>query len=76
MTNTTITLWINPECEMYFWQLLKTIEDLPIENTFTWRTEDIQISKTMISNWVWVNIPIVTYLKFTHSFIYNKGKFI
>lgn len=76
MNNTTITLWVNPTCEMYFWQLIKQIDSLPIEATFTWNPIDIQISKAMISNWIWINMPVDTYLKFTHSLIFNKGKFI
>ena len=75
MIHTTITIWVEPDSEIHFLQYLKIIDELPIENKYTWRTSDIRISKGMISNWVWVNIPIDTYLKFLHSWKFNGGIF-
>lgn len=76
MNNVTITMWVNPNDEMYFFSILKFIDSLPIENEYTWRTEDVRITKSMISNWISVNIPIETYVKFRYSFEKNKGKFV
>ena len=75
MKNTTITIFVSPESEIHFFQYLKVISELPIENNYTWRTQDINISKGMISNWVWVNLDIDTYIKFIHSFLFNGGDF-
>ena len=75
MNNTTITIWVNPNDEIHFFQYLKIIDDLPIENKYTWETSDIQISKSMISNWIWVNLPIETYIKFISSWKFNGGQF-
>lgn len=75
MKNTTITIWVYPNDEINFFQHLKIIDDLPIENTYTWRTQDVKVSKAMISNWIWVNLPIDTYIKFIHSWKFNGGTF-
>lgn len=75
MKNVTITIWVGPNSVIHFLQYLKIIDDLPIENNYTWRTQDIKISKAMISNWIWVNIPINTYTKFIHSWKFNGGTF-
>ena len=75
MKNITVTIWVSPETEVHFFQYLKIISDLPIENTYIWRVKDIQISKGMISNWIWVNLDIETYLKFFSSYKFNGGTF-
>lgn len=75
MKNVTITIWVEPNSIIHFLQYLKIIDDLPIENNYTWRTQDIKISKAMISNWIWVNIPINIYTKFIHSWKFNGGTF-
>ena len=75
MLNTTITIWVKPENELYFFQILKKINDLPIENEYKWNPQDISISKAMISNWVWINLSFEMYLKFVNSFMFNNGKF-
>jgi hypothetical protein len=75
MKNTTVTIWVSPDTEIHFFQYLKIISDLPIENPYTWRVKDISISKSMISNWVWVNLDVETYTKFIYSYKFNGGTF-
>ena len=76
MKNITITILVKPEDEIYFLRLIQIIDSLPIENEYKWNSQDVQISKCMISNWVWINLPIEIYLKFTTSLLFNKGKFL
>lgn len=75
ITLITITLWVNHGDEIYFYHILKVIDSLPIDNKYTWRPNDIKISKNMKSDWVCVNIPLDLYLKFIHSFKFNNGVF-
>jgi hypothetical protein len=75
MKTTTITIWVHPNDEIQFLQYLDIIDKLPIESSYTWETKDVKISKAMISNWIWVNIPIETYVKFMASWRFNGGTF-
>lgn len=80
MYNITISMWVNSNDEFAFFSHLKIIDSLSIDNTnakspYTWRTADIKISKSMISNWTQINIPYETYLKFRASWNYNTGTF-
>jgi len=75
LKNTTITIWVSPKTEIDFLQYLKIISDLPFESNYTWKVKDVEVSKAMISDWVWVNLDIETYLKFLSSFRYNGGTF-
>ncbi len=75
MENVLVTIWINPNDEIHFFQQLKIINDFSIEADYKWNTKDVKISKSMISYWLWVNIPLNTYIKFRASFIRNNGIF-
>lgn len=75
LDNNTVTIWVDPSNELDFFKHLKIIDDLPIENSYTWNTREVTVSKAMISNWVWVNLSIELYLKFTFSFKSNGGVF-
>jgi hypothetical protein len=75
MKQTTITLWVKPEDEMHFLQILKVIDQLPIENTYIWNTKDVNVSRALISNWLWVSLSIELYIKFSHSWKFNGGEF-
>lgn len=75
MKNITITLWVKPEDEMYFLQLIQIIDNLPIENEYKWNPLDVRVAKSLISNWRQFNLSLDLYLKFTHSLLFNKGQF-
>lgn len=74
MKNTTITIWVNPKDLPYFLGILKRLDELPIEADYKWNILDTEISEAMISNWIWVNLSIDSYLKFMYSYRLNGGK--
>jgi hypothetical protein len=75
MKNSTITLWVNPECEMFFWTLLKILDDMPIENEYKWDVRSVTISKYHQKDFVCINLQVDMYLKFTASLINNEGRY-
>lgn len=75
MENLTVTLYVSRDSEIYFYQILKILNDISIENTYQWRTNDIKIHTHFTGNQIAVNLPIELYIKFRTSFLYNGGNF-
>ena len=72
MNNTTITLFILPNSLLKFIEVIKVLDDLPIENDYVFNPIDIAYSENFSSACNQVNVPIELYLKFRYS--YNKLK--
>ena len=64
---TTITLFVQPESIAIFLEVLNILEDLPLQNTYTFNPKDLIFKQEMISNWIWLNIPIDQYLKLKYK---------
>jgi len=60
---TTITLFVEPKSLNIFIEVLKVLERLPLENSYSFNPKDLIFKQEMISNWVWLNVPIDQYLK-------------
>ncbi len=60
---TTITLFVEPKSLTIFITVLKVLEDLPLENNYSFNPKDLIFKEEMISNWIWLNVPINEYLK-------------
>lgn len=60
---TTITLFVEPKSLSIFLEVLKELENLPLENNYKFNPKDLVFTEQMISNWIWLNIPIDEYLK-------------
>lgn len=72
MKNTTITLFVNPDSLIIMLEVLKVLDGLELENNYTFQPSDIQFSEAMISNWIFLNVPVDLYLKFRNK--YNELK--
>lgn len=59
----TITLFVEPKSFTVFVEVLKKLENLPLENDYYFNTKDLIFREEMISNWIWLNVPIDEYLK-------------
>lgn len=59
----TITLFIKPESLAIFLEVCKILKDLPLENNYVFQPSDITFSEAMISNYIWLNIEVMEYLK-------------
>jgi len=68
----TITIFVEPDSLPTALATLKVLENLPIVNDFRFTPSDIKFSTSMISNWIWLNLPVDEYLKFYFS--YNEQK--
>lgn len=60
---TTITLFVEPKSLTIFLEVLKILENLPINNSYHFRPSDLVFTEEMISNWCWINVPIDQYIK-------------
>lgn len=74
--NTTITIWVRSADEIYFFTILKVLDELPIENDYKWQTNDIVLSKEMVSHWTCVNIPLSLYVKLKYSLSKNGSSLL
>lgn len=70
--NVTITIFVRPDCLRAIAQTLNILESLDEENKYVFTPSDIVYTKEMISNYVWLNIPIRLFIKF--EYCYNKLK--
>lgn len=70
----TITLFVSPDSLMIFLQVTRILRTLDIENDYVFTPSDIQYSEAMISNYVWINMDIEEYLKFTYCMCKLKAK--
>ena len=70
----TITIFVEPKSLTTLLTTLKVLEGLPLQNDFVFTPSDIQFSEAMISNWVWLNVPIDEYLKFNYCYNTLKNK--
>lgn len=70
MNNVTITLFIKPDGLLKFLEVLKVLNDLPLENDYVFNTIDIEYSESFTSTHTQVNVPVDLYLSFRYS--YNK----
>lgn len=75
MNEITITIFVEPKCLTYFLEVLNITNGLTIENdvNFTFQPSDITHSTSMISNWLFINIPIDKYLIFQYYWRKNGG---
>ena len=64
---TTITLFVQPESIVIFLEVLNILENLPLQNNYTFNPKDLIFKQEMISNWIWLNIPIDQYLKLKYK---------
>lgn len=64
---TTITLFVEPESLTIFLEVLKILEGLLIENNYRFNPKDLMFSEAMISNWIWLNVPVEEYLKLKYK---------
>jgi len=72
MNNVTITLFIKPDGLFKLIEVLKVLNDLPLENDYVFNPIDIQYSEIPVPSFNQVNLPVELYLKFRYS--YNKRK--
>lgn len=72
MKNITITLFVNPDSLIIMLEVLKILDGLEVENNYTFQPSDISFSEAMISNWIFLNVPVDLYLKFRNK--YNELK--
>ena len=72
MKNVTITLFIRPDSLTSIVSTFKILDDLDFENDYTIQVHDIVYTESMISNYVWMNVPVDLYLKF--KVCYDKSK--
>jgi hypothetical protein len=59
----TITLFVEPKSLRIFLEVTKILEDLPLENDYVFNPNDLVFSEGMISDWVWINMEIIQYMK-------------
>ena len=65
MKDTTVVMYVKQSDFKYFLEVFKIVSELP-ENYFdyTFRSEDIKYSnEKMMGDWIQLNIPVMTYLK-------------
>ncbi|MBK7362629.1 MAG: hypothetical protein IPJ01_10075 [Micavibrio sp.] len=72
MENVTITLFIKPDGLLKFLEVLKVLDNLPLENTYAFNPVDIEYLEIPVPSFNQVNVPVELYLKFRYS--YNKLK--
>jgi len=68
----TIAIWVNPEDFTNFNEVLSILKKLDIENNYKFNPSDFVISKTFISNYYQINIPISEFLKLEYSIRKNS----
>lgn len=75
MNEITITIFVEPKCFTYFLEVLNITNGLTIEMgaDYVFQPSDIKYSTTMISNWLFINIPIDKYLIFQYYWRKNRG---
>lgn len=59
----TITLFVEPKSLVKFVEIIKILESLNLDNDYVFNPNDITFSEAMISNWIWLNVPLENYVK-------------
>lgn len=59
----TITLFVEPKSLPIFIKVTVILSKLGIENNYRFTPSDLIFSEGMVSDWVWVNMDILEYLK-------------
>lgn len=59
----TITLFVEPKSLPIFLEVTRILQGIDIENDYRFTPSDLVFSEAMISNWVWINMEILEYLK-------------
>lgn len=70
--NVTITIFVRPDCLVNMVQALNILEPLELDNIYVFTPSDIVYTKEMISNYIWLNVPVRLLVKF--EYCYNKLK--
>ena len=59
----TITIFVEPKSLMILIEVLSKLKNLEPDNNYTFQPKDLIFSEEMISNFIWLNVPIEEYLK-------------
>ena len=62
--NTTVTIYVEPSGVMPLLTTIKILDQLPIDNDYTFNKSDITYSTNFNSGYTSINIPVNLYLKF------------
>jgi hypothetical protein len=74
MENITITIFVEPNSLLSLMQVLKIIDSIDIEQSYTFQPLDIKYSEAMISNWLFTNLSIELFIKFKYYWKLSGGK--
>lgn len=69
--NVTVTIFVRPESFAILIEILKKLEDY---DYYEFNPLDIVYSEGMISNFIWLNVPVDLYTKFKNSYNRQKSK--
>lgn len=62
-----ITLFIEPKSLKVMVEVLQILNNLPLENDYTFQPKDLIFSEKFHSEYVWLNIPVGQYYKLKYS---------
>ena len=71
-----ITIWVNPKDAMYLMEVLKILDNLPMQHIegYTWQPDDVSYSEAMISNWMQISLTLDLWMKLRASVNVNKKR--
>jgi hypothetical protein len=59
----TITLFVEPKSFAKFVEVNKILQFLDLDNDYVFAPTDLIFTEQMISNWIWINMPVEDYMK-------------
>ena len=74
MKNITVTIFVRPDSISELTRHLKILEGLDVINEYTFQWRDVRYSSKMISNWIWLNIPVDLWVKFNCKYLEMRKK--
>ena len=74
LNDVTITIFVEPDSFKPLVEVLKILEGLGLETNYRFQPLDIKYSEAMISNWMFVNVPVKLYTLFLHYWRLSGGK--
>ena len=74
MKQITITLYVEPFSLLLLMQHLSILENLPMDNDYTFQVRDIEFSEFHQTGYLIINVPIDLWAKFTYKHKHLKLK--
>jgi len=66
--NITVAMWVHPDTYTIILEILSIIDDLDIDNDYTFQPHDVKISDNPVTGYYHFSIPIALHAKFVMKY--------